>query len=689
MKAKRILSIVLVVIFVFTTASVTFASPQLSRKGRCTPPGILKKIILSSNLSQEEAIEMIKENAHNLPNGILKEVILDADLCYETIEELYEEGFLDHLPQGILKNILCKYKDYDDEDDEDDDEDEDGDEEYNDEIEVKGVITHIDAENRIIGINEENYNLPERVEVEIDGEDAGLKDLKVGMKVELEIEDNEAEIEAENKEQTIEVNGTITDIDLEDKIIVIDEKEYQLPERVEVEIDEEDAELEDLEIGMEVELEIEDNKAQIKAESIEKEQIEIAGSITDIDLVGNYHITIDEVEYTLSRDAKVTIGQQDASLKDLKISMTVTAVLHDNEVVEIKAQYLALEIAGSITGIDLENRYIQIDGENYKLAGEVLVKISNENKAVEDLKVEMNLKAELVNGEIVEINAEYSNELQTKGIIMEVNTEESYIVIGNDKYKLAQNLEVKVNGEDGVLENLEIGMIAQVQLVDEEIVKIYVFDIQKIEGEITDIDLVGIYHLSIDEVKYELLREALVKINDEESLLSNLKLAMKVVVSLINNNIIFIDAEMEEIDEEVEITEVQGNISEINIEEKYISIENEKYYLQEELELIMVNEQQASLEDLAVSMDIEVELKNGLISKIVAKDKVEEFSGKIVEITFTVDGMKLTIETDTQETVKYLVSKELKGDNNEVLKLGDYGQFRVVNEIIAEATIEI
>ncbi len=683
MKAKRILSIVLVVIFVFTTTSVAFASPQGSRKGRCTPPGILKKIILSSNLSHEETVEMIKENIHNLPNGILKEIILDADLCDEFIEELHEEGFLDHLPRGILKNILCKYRDYDDKEDEDDEDDEDD----KDEIEVKGVITYIDAEDRIIVINKEKYNLPKKVEVEIDGKDARLKDLKVGMKVELEIEDDEAEIEAESQEQKIEVKGTITDIDIEYKVIVIDKKEYQLPKRVEIEIDEKDAKLKDLKVGMKVELEIKDNKAQIKAESIEKEQIKIAGNITDIDLVGNYHITIDEVEYNLSRDAKVIIDQQDASLKDLKVSMIATVVLHDNVVVEIKAQYLTLEIAGSITGIDLEDRYIQIDGKDYKVAGEVLVKINNQNKAIEDLKVEMKLKAQLVNGEIVEINAEYNNKLQTKGIIMKVNTEESYIVIGNDKYKLAQDLEVKVNGEDGALEDLEIGMIAQVQLADEEIVKIYanIFDTQKIEGEITDIDLVGIYHLSIDGVKYELLREALVKINDEKSLLSNLKLAMKVVVSLINNNIIFIDAEREE----TETTEVQGSISEINIEERYISIENEKYYLQEELELIIVNEQQAALEDLAVSMDIEIELKNGLISKVVAEDKVEEFSGKIVEITFTVDGMKLTIETETQETVQYLVNKELKGDNNKVLKVGDYGQFRVVNEIIVEATIEI
>ena len=137
------------------------------------------------------------------------------------------------------------------------------------------------------------------------------------------------------------------------------------------------------------------------------------------------------------------------------------------------------------------------------------------------------------------------------------------------------------------------------------------------------------------------------------------------------------------------VSEALGSISEINMEDNYISIDDEKYYLAEELETLIINDQESALDNLVIAMDIEVEIHNAIIAKIVAEDSIEEFSGEIIEVSYIQDGMKLTIETDTQDAVQYLVSENLEGENNEVIKLGDYGQFKTINNIIVEATIEI
>uniref|UniRef100_UPI00192B090A hypothetical protein n=1 Tax=Sporosalibacterium faouarense TaxID=516123 RepID=UPI00192B090A len=150
---KKIISIVLIVaIMVSAGSTAAFAKPNKD-KGNM-PPGQIKKMILNSKLSDDEVVELIEKYIDSLSPGVLKEIIIKANLSQDTIEEMKEEGLLGGLPGGVL-NELLGYEDDDkyDEDEQDDDEDE--------LKEVEGKITGIDIEDKILEIDEEEYELSE------------------------------------------------------------------------------------------------------------------------------------------------------------------------------------------------------------------------------------------------------------------------------------------------------------------------------------------------------------------------------------------------------------------------------------------------------------------------------------------------------------------------------------------------
>ncbi|QSX05641.1 hypothetical protein JYG23_13375 [Sedimentibacter sp. zth1] len=949
MKLRKTISIVLVIaILALTGAPEVYAMPERGNgqdKGGIAP-GLLKNMILNSDLSEEEAVELIIENAGSLSPGVLKEIILGLDLSSDSLEKLEEEGILDGLPGGILKEILSG-------DDEDDEEEE---------IEVKGNITDIDVEDKIIEIDGKEYELPEEVEIEIDGEKADLGDLEVGMEVELEIEDEEAKIKAESVEGIATIEGNIEGLDLigtyhitidkeeykiaeevevildaeeatledlevgmEAKIeiideevariyaqsigyeevegniedldligtyhITIDEVEYKIAEEVEVILDAEEATLEDLEVGMEAKIEIIDEEVtRIYAQSIGYETIEgniedldligtyhitideveykiaeevevildaeeatledlevgmeakieiideevtriyaqsigyetIEGNIEDLDLIGTYHITIDEEEYKLSRDAQVVINGFASALEDLETGMSVVVKLQEEIVVKVNVEFEIEEIEGNITGIDLEDRYITIDEVEYKLANEVEIRLNNKEAILEDLELEMEINAVELYGEIVEINAFKEEILEAQGMISAINLEYGYVEIGGIEYQLATETIVKVDGEVATLEDLIVGMSVEVELCNGEIVKIYaeIIETSKIEGKITDLDLIGIYHLSVDDQEYNLLSKAIVTLNEEEAQLEDLQLGMSAIIYLVDNNIIKIEAtminservlgEIKDIDligvyhvrvgakeyvlskeaqvtidekeatledleigmeanvlvedelvtkidaktsevvkvqglltsinieernievneavynlsdevevfideagavltdlevemdveieidnglveiinansiEQSEVLEAQGILMGIDLEERTITIDEEQYDLADNMETITVNGVNSFLEDIVVNMNVEVEIQNNVVTKIAAEDNVEQITGEIIEVSFTTEGMKLTIDIVDGETAQHLVSKDLENNNSEILSLGYYAQFKVVNSIIVE-----
>ncbi|KAB3524891.1 hypothetical protein [Alkaliphilus serpentinus] len=640
MKSKKILSILLAItVFTLIGTSWAFAAPGKGNGRGGMAPGQIKNHILNTDLSEEEAVELIIENGKLLPPGILKEIILGLDLSEDSLEELEEAGILNGLPGGILKEI---YAGMDDDDDDDNNDDDDNDDDDNDEIEVKGYITGIDVDDKVIEIDNNEYQLPEEVEIEVDGEEADLEDLKVGMKVELEIEEEEAEIEAESVEGgDVKVEGNITALDFIGVYhIEIDEEEYKIAEEVEVLLDEKAAELEDLEVGMKAEVKIiEEEVVEIYAKSMANEVVE--GEITALDLIGIYHIEIDDEEYSLSRNAQVVINGLSKTLEDLEIGITAVAKLHEDMVVKVIVEFDIEEIEGEITGIDVEDQYIAIDEVKYKLAEKVEIRLNNEVAALADLGVGMEINAVELNGEIVEVNAFKEEILEAQGKITAINLQERSITIDGVDYPLATGVIVKISGEAATLEDLIVGMTVEAELADGKILKIYaeIIETNKVEGEITGLDLIGIYHLSIDNQEYHLLREAIVTINEEEAELEDLQLGMTGIIYLVDNDIIKIEAT--QVDSKI----VHGEIKDIDLIGIYhITVGTKAYEISEDLQ-VTIDGEEATLQELEINMEANILIENEVVIEI------DAFTSEIVnEINrfFRRDLKKYNNQADTE-----------------------------------------
>ncbi|QOR35220.1 hypothetical protein IMX26_17475 [Clostridium sp. 'deep sea'] len=805
---KKIISILLVItIIALTVAPVVYAKKSNVKVKGGMPPGLLKNMLLKSNLSEQEAVDLIIENRGSLSPGILKEIILGLNLSNDSLAKLAEQGILTGLPSGIQKEILTDGDDNDDDDQV---------------IEAKGTITAIDIADKVIEIANELYQLPVEIDVELDGQEATLGSLEVGMKVELIIENEQATIKAVSIEEITTIQGIIEDLDLIGIYhITIDDVEYKLATEVEVIINEEELTLADLEVGMNVKVKIIDNEvALIIVENIEPEVIE--GAIKNLDLLGIYHITIDDVEYELSRDAQVVINGIVSVLEDLEPGMSVIVELQNEVVVKVNVKHNIKEIEGTITGIDLVDNLVVIDEVEYKLAQEVEIRLNNQEATLADLELNMDIIAVELNEKIVEINIFKEDLLEAKGKISAINLQYNTVEIGTANYQFATETIVKIDGELATLEDLIVGMLVEAELRDSKIVKIYAKNIESniVEGDITALDLIGIYHVAIDEQEYNLLNKAIVTINEEEAQLEDLCLGMSAIVYLVDNEIVKIEAtriniaritgkiqdidiigvyylkvkdkeyllsreaqviineneatlqdleigmeanllveddlvtqinastldtvkveglltninidqktiEVNEVEysltdevlvliDEVEVSlinlkvkmnveieinnglvktinansidqsevlEVKGLLKAVNLEARTLTIDEKEYNLAENIEFITVNAEESSLDNLVINMNIEVEMQNNVVVKIAAKDKVEHITGEMTELLFTSSGMKLTINIVDGETVQYLVNEDLQNSNLDTLILGNYAEFKVVNNIIVE-----
>lgn len=194
-------------------------------------------------------------------NGKKREFTVDPDEVIVFLDN--KESTYSKLKEGYKALILCDsdkealviYAHSKDVDDEDEDE----------EIEeVKGIFITTsrngDQMRILVDGDREKYDIDRKVKVEIDGDEADLDDLLPGMKVELVIEDGKVvEIEADELEK---FSGEFVDLNEDDIIVELDGVDFTFPLaiRVDVEIDNEKADIEDLERGMEVELEFDDGE---------------------------------------------------------------------------------------------------------------------------------------------------------------------------------------------------------------------------------------------------------------------------------------------------------------------------------------------------------------------------------------------------------------------------------------------
>lgn len=391
-------------------------------------------------------------------------------------------------------------------------------------------------------------------------------DIEEGSIVLLEIEDNKVvyiEIREENDQEDKIISrysGKVAEIkDSEDNITIQDQKmkiTFEVIDDVKVYFRNKEGSFDEIKIGDSV-IVIVDNKNRAREIYVDREKAEqtdeeIEGVITDIDLSGIYHITIDNQKYGLSKDAQVKIDGKTADLDELLVGMQIEAELEDDIIISIEAESVAFELEGTIKVI--EDDKITIKKENdrivtYKVAEDVKVIIDGEsNKDIDDLLIGDVAEFELVNNLIVEIKAK-SEFREIEGIVQEVQGDSIEIKIGREirEYTYADIFVVYINGRISRFNNLEKGMEATLRVKNNLVYNIDAEDNEfQVEGTIAAITQTSDGYkltLSVDDEEfiYEVSEDVTIEIEDEDADLSDLEVDQEGIFEIVNNVIVEIN----------------------------------------------------------------------------------------------------------------------------------------------------
>lgn len=331
---------------------------------------------------------------------------------------------------------------------------------------VKGITVRLES-GRL-----KTYNVDEDTEITLDGEEAELSDLSSGWKVELEVRGNDAlKIDAET-EDAREVEGIIYRID-DDEIKVKAGRIYivlEINDETEIEIDGEEADVDDLMVDMKVKVRYRAGLAlRIRAESLESEA---EGVISEIDgdeikvKVGSSYKT-----FTIDGDTEIEVDGEEADVEDLMPNMEVRVRYRANLAIRIRAENVSSEAEGVITAVYGDDNTITVDigdGEEvYSLEGADIY-VEGEEAEFDDLKIGMEVEVKLVNGTTVdEVWAELD---RVEGEVVSVDPNNMRITLelyGEvETYDIDEDVEVVLEDEDAELGDIEAGTEVELEFED-------------------------------------------------------------------------------------------------------------------------------------------------------------------------------------------------------------------------------
>ncbi len=194
----------------------------------------------------------------------------------------------------------------------------------------------------------------------VKGAKAGFSDLKKGDFVKVIIRNEQiASVEVSSKELTIEGTLTAVDFDEEDHVYLSvlgadkDQQQYAVSNKgAKVQRDGETAEYRELSAGDKVTLSLTYGKVTevIAVSTLEK----FSGVLSEIIIAKKPSLTIvidgEEKNYNLRSNAKIRISGVDATIYDLRPSVTVTGTLDGNEIKTLSASMVATNEKGEFTG---------------------------------------------------------------------------------------------------------------------------------------------------------------------------------------------------------------------------------------------------------------------------------------------------------------------------------------------------
>lgn len=390
-------------------------------------------------------------------------------------------------------------------------------------------------------------------------------DIKRGSTVLVELEDDEVvyieviDKDDQNNKIISKYTGTIKDIEKSNpRSLTINMQKmqviFEVIDKVQVHFKDGKGSFNELKVNDNITVVVDNkNRARriyVKRKSEGQNGEEIEGFITSLDLFGNYHITIDNTKYRLSKKAEVVIDGEKETLKDLTKGMRVEAILRDDYIVSVHAKDAVLEIEGEIKDIDDDEISIKKENGNvvtYGLAEDLEIEIGGKkNMDLEDLAVGDVGEFEIVNNVVVRIDVDDQFE-EVEGIITEVDEKSISIEVYDktEEYKFANLLVIDIEGYNDKLSNLEKGMEAKLKVRNGLVYGINAKDHEfEVEAEIYSILQIGSttkLTLTFDKQKvtYEVSENAEIDIDDIDNAdVFDLKVGQEGEFEVVNRTII-------------------------------------------------------------------------------------------------------------------------------------------------------
>ncbi|MBO8168480.1 MAG: S-layer homology domain-containing protein [Thermoanaerobacteraceae bacterium] len=368
-----------------------------------------------------------------------------------------------------------------------------------DKAEIKGILKAIDIDDLEITITADGedvtYNIAEDASVFRNNKRAGLEDLEIGDEVLVVLSEDGAVkfIGARKVIVKEKVEGKVVGIDSGDNSwikVMVDGHSYQyyLADEVDVEIDGEEAELDEINVGDYVILKVENQL--VVAVEVELEEREVEGIIEDIE-DDEITVLVDDEEQTfrLADNVKVKIDGEEAGVEDLTAGGTAELEVVGDLVVEIKVEYEE-EVAGTFLKMDGDEITVLVDDEEvtYPLAENVDIDIEA-GINLEEVPGGVEVTLELRNGKVVRLEIEVT-EREITGAIEDVDDGEITVLVDDEEqtFRLADNVKVKIDGEEAGVEDLTAGGTAELEVVGDLVVEIKVEYEEEVAGTFLKMD---------------------------------------------------------------------------------------------------------------------------------------------------------------------------------------------------------
>lgn len=212
----------------------------------------------------------------------------------------------------------------------------------------------------------------------------------------------------------------------------------------------------------------------------------------------------------------------------------------------------ATTATGYFSKIDGDYIYIKVKSSSalikYELSQDVQVYINNKEEELEDLKEGMEVKLTILNDYVTKISADYEIK-KAEGTIQLVDEDKNQIRLKYDNklttYSLADDVEVLLDGEEAKLSDLQFGMKAELELLNNKVVKINAVNFEEsYEGKIRDIEISQDKVKSItllvnnSRMKFDITDDTYFHMLDEDGKPSDLAINSVVEINLLNGKVI-------------------------------------------------------------------------------------------------------------------------------------------------------